>query len=154
MIPALLFLKENKKTILYILLGVVVLYVAYKVYEHFTKTDYGQGELGDPMTMGFVPDNFDFESWCRRYEDEFIGLQFDYEGRNDLLSQMDQLNDNTLIALSNYWNENYANKTYLFQSYGTMPEVLEGEVQPFATTGDTVNYFSLMIDKFRRLNIR
>jgi hypothetical protein len=35
-----------------------------------------------------------------------------------------------------------------------MPEVLEGEVQPFATTGDTVNYFSLMIDKFRRLNIR
>lgn len=151
------FLKNNKRTILYVLLGIVVLYVVYKIYEKLTENEYGQLELGDPLTMGFVPDNFDFESWCRRFEDEFIGPQFSYEGRNDLLEQMDQLNDNTLIALSNYWNDKYANKTSLlslYQRYGTMPEILNNEWQPFATSGDTINYFSLMINKFNRLNIR
>ena len=147
------FINKNKKAIIYTIVGVVVLYLLYKLWQRLKGSDRTKVDLISPLEGGTVDTNFNPEQWAKQFEEEFIGLQFEFYDRNNLLERMYGLSDNELIILHNYWNDNYANKTNWFNDYGSMFEVLTGEIYPPIVTGDDINYFQLMENRFRSLNL-
>lgn len=148
------FFKNNKKAIIYTLVGIVVVYLLYKLWTRLRGSDRTEVTLVSPLEGGTVAPNFDPKPYADEFEKEFIGWQFEYYDRNNLLERMyTQLSDNEMIILHNYWNDNYSRRTNWFSEYGSMYEVLTGEIYPPLTTGDTINYFPLTEERLQRLNL-
>jgi hypothetical protein len=147
------FLKNNKKTILYTLLGILAVWGIYKIYKYFTKDKPAPTNLTNPLTGGTVPSDFNPDAYARRLEEEFAGIQLSNEGRNNILKDINELNDNSLITLHNYWNENYFNRTSWGFEYGSIYSLIDDDFGPSVTFGNNVNYFGVMLDRLRNLNL-
>ena len=153
MAPAILFIKKNKKVIL-IVIGLILLAFAIKYIVKKIKESKQQNFPNiNPLTGGTIPENWTPNTLAERFESKFIGLSGDVEAKNEVLEDIYNLNQNQLIELVNYWNENYRYKTSFWVEYGTMYEVIEGEWGPIATIGDTVNYFTLVKEKLIEYNL-
>ena len=147
------FLNKNKKVILIIILLIVLAFVVKWILKKIKESKEGNIPQIDPVTGGVIPTDFNPDTLARRFEDKFIGLSGDLEAKNEVLREINELNDNTLISLVNHWNSNYKYKTNWGFEYGSMYEVLTGEFYPWIVTGDTVNYFPLVEQRLIDLNL-
>lgn len=153
MAPAILFIKKNKKVIL-IVIGLVLLAFAIKyIVKKIKEKKQKNFPNTNPLVGGTIPENWTPNTLAERFESKFIGISGDVEAKNEVLEDIYNLNQNQLIELVNYWNENYRYKTSFFVEYGTIYEIIEGEWGPIATTGDTVNYFTLVKEKLIEYNL-
>ena len=110
MAPAILFIKKNKKVIL-IVIGLVLLAFAIKyIVKKIKESKQKNFPNINPLTGGTIPENWTPNTLAERFESKFIGLSGDVEAKNEVLEDIYNLNQNQLIELVNYWNENYRYK--------------------------------------------
>lgn len=140
---------RNVKIAIAIILVIALLIVTGKIIRELKKpanANYVEG--GGPVAT-----NFNAAKYAKSMFDVIDGLFTSANSKNKAAEELMRLTDNELIAVYNYWNDEYSTKTSYGEKFGTLPNSMSKEQNvPFISVGETNSWKDLQ-NRFARLNL-
>lgn len=139
----------SAKIAIYIVVGVVVLYIIYRIYKNFQAPVNAAYVPGAPVPIGWTPTTITDNLY-----DVIQGVFTLTSTKDDQFNIFNALNDNQMIAVYNDWQNRYANtKSYLFFTMGSLTQAVSGEQTCYVEFGSNACPKDVLLANLHRLQL-
>lgn len=135
------------KIIAGIVIFLMIFILVWKIYQKLRKpanAKYIEG--GGAIPQGWSPDNI-----AKQIYDATAGITQSTDTKDEAYKRFNELNDNQMIAVYNYWNDKYSTKSSYFTKMGTLTNTVSGELGYVAILG--TNQQDVILANLKRLNL-
>lgn len=137
------------RIIIIIIIALLITWLIFKIVAMLRKPPNAKYITGG----GEVRNNFNPAKYADEMYNATAGIFTLANTKLEAAEAMKDLSDNELIAVYNYWNDNYSTKTSYGQAFGSMTNTMKAETNvPFIVVGGS-NGWSELINRLDRLNL-
>lgn len=102
---------------------------------------------------GALPPGWSPKKYADRMFEVIDGVFTSANTKAEAAKELTELNDNQLIDVYNYWNDEYSTKTSLGEKFGTLPNAMKKELNVPNITILGTNYWKELENRFERLQL-